>query len=379
MKHGKDRILTTHVGSLHRPPDLLRMLQAQERAEVVDAAALDRATAEATARVVRRQVQSGVDVVNDGEQGKVSFNNYVRARISGFDGPGRPRSPGLDDRVFPGWAKLSSGPRTLVASNNAPVSWKDFSALERDIRNLKAAVASVSPQPTEVFMTSVSPGTIVNNLPTIYYPNNQAYAFALADVLQREYRAIVDAGFILQVDAPDLGLHDTFYPDLSVAEFRDVAAMYVEAINRAIRGLPSDQVRMHVCWGAGERPAHRNIPVQDIIDIVLEAHVGALSIVGANGHHEHEYHVWETTQLPDGMLLIPGVIDSTTNIIEHPEVVAERIIRFADRVGKQNIVAGVDCGFGRPAVDEDVAYAKLQALSDGATLASARLWAAVRA
>jgi 5-methyltetrahydropteroyltriglutamate--homocysteine methyltransferase len=228
-------------------------------------------------------------------------------------------------------------------------------------------------------MTSVSPGTIVNNLPTTYFPNNQAYAFTLASVLQREYRAIVDAGFILQVDAPDLGLHDTFYPDLSVPEFRNVAATYVEAINRAITGLPPDRVRMHVSWGAGERPAHRNIPVQDIIDIVLEAKVGALSIVGANGHHEHEYHVWETTRLPDGMVLIPGVIDSTTNIIEHPEVVAERIVRYADRVGKQQVIAGVDCGFGRPAVDEDVAYAKLQALADGAKLASERLWAAVPA
>ena len=196
--------------------------------------------------------------------------------------------------------------------------------------------------------------------------------------MRREYRAIVEAGFVLQIDGPDLALHDIWFPDLTVAEFRQVVAENIEAVNRAISGLPSDRVRLHVCWGAGERPMHQNVPLASIVDMLLDAHVGALSIVGANGHHEHEYHVWETARLPEAMVLIPGVIDSTSNIVEHPEVVAERLQRYAAIVGKERVIGGVDCGFGTNAVgqqvERDVAFAKLSALAEGARLASSRLW-----
>jgi 5-methyltetrahydropteroyltriglutamate--homocysteine methyltransferase len=380
MQRSTERILTTHTGSLARPAALLEMLIARDNRQPIDQAAFEAACTKAVADVVQRQISAGVDIINDGEMSKISFGNYVRERLSGVDGPGMERPVGLDARRFPGWAPRQTVTPLTAGSCNGPLAWKDFSGVEQDIAHLGSALSQLTQQPTGVFMTAVSPGTVVNFFPNRYYPDRVAYLAAVADVMRREYAAILDAGFLLQLDCPDLALHDTWFPDLSVAEFRTVVSENIDAINRALTGLPPDRVRMHVCWGAGERPDYRNIPVGDIIDLLLKASVGALSIVGANGHHEHEYHVWETVKLPDDMVLIPGVIDSTTNIVEHPEVVAERIMRYANLVGKENVIAGVDCGFGTSAtsaqVDGDVAFAKLEALAEGARLASQRLWGA---
>jgi 5-methyltetrahydropteroyltriglutamate--homocysteine methyltransferase len=230
----------------------------------------------------------------------------------------------------------------------------------------------------EVFMTAVSPGTLVNFFPNRYYPTREAYLQAVSETMQREYEAIVQAGFILQLDCPDLALRSTWFPDLSIPEFRTVVAQNVAALNHATRNIPAEQVRMHVCWGAGEGPHNHDVPLRDIVDILLTGRPAALSIVGANGRHEHEWKVWQDVQLPAGKVLIPGVIDSTTNIIEHPEVVAERLIRYASVLGRENIMAGVDCGFGTSAtsdqVDPQIAWAKLRALVEGAELATRALW-----
>jgi 5-methyltetrahydropteroyltriglutamate--homocysteine methyltransferase len=380
MQRSTERILTTHTGSLARPGALLEMLVARDSRQPIDQAAFEAASASAVADVVQRQVRAGLDIINDGEMSKISFGNYVRERLSGLDGPGMERPVGLDARRFPGWAPRQTVTPLTAGSCDGPLAWKDFSGVEQDIVHLRSAVAAVSPPPAGVFMTAVSPGTVVNFFPNRHFPDRVAYLAAVADVMRREYTAILDAGFVLQLDCPDLALHDIWFPDLSVAEFRKVMSENITAINLALTGLPTDRVRMHVCWGAGERPDYRNIPVGDIIDLLLEATVGGLSIVGANGRHEHEYHVWETVKLPEDMVLIPGVIDSTTNIVEHPEVVAERIMRYANLVGKENVIAGVDCGFGTSAtsaqVDGDVAFAKLEALAEGARLASQRLWGA---
>jgi 5-methyltetrahydropteroyltriglutamate--homocysteine methyltransferase len=377
MQRSTERILTTHTGSLARPPALLEMLLERDRGQPIDQAAFEVASAQAVGDVVARQVSVGLDIVNDGEMSKIGFANYVRERLGGLDGPGQERPVGLDARQFPGWAPRQSLTPLTAGTCTGPVAWRDFSGVDQDIAHLAAAVATVSPRPAGVFMTAVSPGTVVNFFPNHYYPDRVAYVTAVADVMQREYAAILDAGFLLQLDCPDLALHDIWFPDLTVPEFRQVVAENIRAINLALTGLATDRVRMHVCWGAGERPDYRNIALGDIVDVLLEANVGALSIVGANGHHEHEYHVWESVKLPQHMVLIPGVIDSTTNIVEHPEVVAERIQRYAAIVGKEHVIAGVDCGFGTSAataqVDGDVAFAKLEALAEGARLASTRL------
>ena len=271
---------------------------------------------------------------------KIGFGNYVRERISGFDGPGQSRPTSLDARRFPGWAPRQSVVPLTAGSCVGPVAWKDFGGVEKDVAHLQAALAALSSPPTEVFMPAVSPGTVVNFFPNQYYPDRVAFLAAVAGVMRREYAAILDAGFLLQLDCPDLALNDIWFPDLSVSEFRTVVEQNIDAINQALTGLPADRVRLHVCWGSGERPNHQNVPLADIVDLLLQANIGALSIAGANGRHEHEYHVWENVKLPDNMLLIPGVIDSTSNIVEHPEVVAERIIRYAAIVGKENVIAG---------------------------------------
>ncbi|MGH8057116.1 MAG: cobalamin-independent methionine synthase II family protein, partial [Candidatus Entotheonellia bacterium] len=343
MKRSTERILTTHTGSLARSPDLLQMLLAREEGKPVDPRVFDTTVRRAVTEKLKRQVEAGIAVVNDGEQSKIGFASYVRERLNGFGGPDEPRPVSLDAREFPEYAARRANPNRRPACN-APVSWKDFSAVEKDTENLKAATEGLPVE--EVFMTAVSPGTIANFYPNRYYPTREAYLEAVSEVMKREYEAIVKAGFILQLDCPDLALRSTWFPDLSIREFRTVVAQNVGALNSATRDIPAERVRMHVCWGAGEGPRNHDVPLRDIVDVLLQARPAAMSIMGANGRHEHEWKVWKDVKLPDGKMLIPGVIDSTTNIIEHPEVVAERIVRYANVLGRENVIAGVDCGFG---------------------------------
>ena len=375
MKRSTERILTTHTGSLARPPELLQMLLAREEGKPVDPEVLHATVRGAVIEKVKRQVEIGLAVVNDGEQSKISFATYVRERLHGFGGADEQRPVGLEARQFPAWARRRATPYRRPACN-APVAWKDFAAVEQDITNLTAATAGLPVQ--EVFMTAVSPGTLANFFPNRYYPTREAYLEAMAEVMKREYDAIVQAGFLLQLDCPDLALRSTWFPDLSIPEFRTVVAQNIAALNTATRDIPPERVRMHVCWGAGEGPHNHDVPLRDIVDLLLAARPAALSIVGANGRHEHEWKVWQDVPLPTGKVLIPGVIDSTTNIVEHPEVVAERIIRYTTVLGRENVIAGVDCGFGTSAqtdqVDSEVAWAKLRALVEGAELATRTLW-----
>jgi 5-methyltetrahydropteroyltriglutamate--homocysteine methyltransferase len=375
MKRSIERILTTHTGSLARPPELLQMLLTREEGQPVDPRVLDAAVRRAVAEKVKRQVEIGLAIVNDGEQSKISFATYIRERLHGFGGAHEARPVSLEAREFPAYAARRANPYRRPACN-APIAWKDFSAVEKDIENLKAATAGGPAE--EVFMTAVSPGTIANFFPNRYYPTREAYLAAVSEVMQREYEAIVQAGFLLQLDCPDLALRSTWFPDLSIPEFRTVVAQNIEALNTATSNIPAEHVRMHVCWGAGETPRNHDVPLQDIVDVLLTARPAALSIMGANGRHEHEWKVWRDVPLPAGKVLIPGVIDSTTNIIEHPEVVAERIVRYANILGRENVIAGVDCGFGTNAqtdqVDSEVAWAKLRALVEGAELATKALW-----
>ena len=375
MKRSTERILTTHTGSLARPPELLQMLLAREEGQPVDPGVFDATVRRAVTEKVRRQVEVGLAVVNDGEQSKISFATYIRERLHGFGGADEPRPVSLEAREFPAYAARRATPYRRPACN-APVAWKDFAAVEKDIAHLKAATAGLPVE--EVFMTAVSPGTIVNFFPNRYYPTREAYLQAVSEVMRREYEAIVQAGFLLQLDCPDLALRSTWFPDLSIPEFRTVVAQNVEALNAAISNIPTEHVRMHVCWGAGEAPRNHDVPLRDIVDVLLTARPAALSIMGANGRHEHEWKVWQDVPLPPGKGLIPGVIDSTTNIIEHPEVVADRIVRYATVLGRENVIAGVDCGFGTNArteqVDPEIAWAKLRALVEGAEMATRALW-----
>jgi 5-methyltetrahydropteroyltriglutamate--homocysteine methyltransferase len=375
MQRSHERILTTHTGSLARPPELLQMLLAREEGQPVDASVFDTTVRHAVTETVKRQVETGLDIVNDGEQSKISFATYVRERLHGFGGADEPRPASLEAREFPEYAARRAFPYRRPACN-APIAWKDFAAVETDIANLKAATAGLPLQ--EVFMPAVSPGTLANFFPNRYYPTREAYLEAISEVMQREYVAIVQAGFILQLDCPDLALRSTWFPNLSLPEFRTVVAQNVEALNHATRNIPAEHVRVHVCWGAGEAPRNHDVPLRDIVDVLLKARPAALSIMGANGRHEHEWKVWRDVPLPEGKVLIPGVIDSTTNIIEHPEVVADRLVRYANVLGRENIIAGVDCGFGTNArtdqVDPKIAWAKLRALVEGAELATRVLW-----
>jgi len=378
VKHSTDRILTTHTGSLPRPPDLTALLEALDDGAAIDAAAFEARVRRAVADVVRRQVEAGVDVVSDGEQGKVGYSTYVRHRLTGFGGRSavRPRADWAD---FPEAAARAERRSTVARpACNGPIDWKDRAAVGRDVANLRMALDGV--RPAEAFMTAASPGVIAHFLGNEHYPSREAYLARLVDVMKEEYDAIHQAGFVLQVDCPDLamGRHLAF-PDLSGAEFLKIAEANVEALNHALRDIPADRLRLHLCWGNYEGPHHRDIPLREILAVALKARPQALSFEGANPRHEHEWVVFREVRLPDDKLIIPGVLDSTTNFIEHPELVAQRLVRYAEVVGRERVLAGTDCGlatFARSAalVEPEIAWAKLRAMAEGARLASARLW-----
>jgi len=378
VKRSTDRMLTTHTGSLPRPKDLLALLQEREEGRVRGEAALHDRTRSAVLDIVRKQAETGLSVINDGEQGRADYTIYVKDRLTGFSGESTPW-PNTDAEEFPEWAEMArqfAPPFQKRPACTGPIEWKDWPAVERDIRNLKDATAGRS---EEVFMTSPSPGQIGRFLQNRYYPSDEKYLYTLADVMKREYQAIVQAGFVLQVDCPDLALgRHTQFAHLSLEQFRDVAKMHIDVLNHAVADIPPDRMRMHICWASTGGPHHRDLPLKDIADVVVKGRPGALVVAGANPRHEHEWRVWRDVPLPGGKVLVAGVIDSTTNFIEHPELVAERITRYATVVGRENVIAGVDCGFGtfagRVQVDTNIVWRKLASLVEGARLASKELW-----
>ena len=379
MKRSTDRIRTTHTGSLPRPKDLLRLLQGHEEGRSSADRELAERTRSAVLDIVEKQREAGLSVINDGEQGRADYTIYVKDRLTGFSGESAPW-PNPDAAEFPEWTEMArqlAPPFQKRPACTGPVAWKDWPAVERDIQNLKDAAVAVGAD--ELFMTSPSPGQIGRFLQNQYYPSDEKYLYTLADVMKSEYKAILDAGFTLQIDCPDLALgRHTQFANLSLREFRDIAAMHVDVLNHAVAELPADRIRIHVCWASTGGPHHRDVPLRDIVDIVIKARPVGLVIAGANPRHEHEWKVWKDVKLPAGKVLVAGVIDSTTNLIEHPELVAERIERYASVVGRENVIAGVDCGFGtfagRVQVDTNIVWHKLGALVEGASLASRALW-----
>src|SRR5213594_1392244 len=378
MKRSSERILTTHTGSLPRANDLTTLLEALDAGTVPEQAAFDARVHRAVADIVRQQVEAGVDVVNDGEQGKVGYSTYVRHRLTGFGGQAAVPTR-ADWADFPEAAAKSERRSTIMRpSCNGPIEWKDRTAVQKDVANLTAAISAA--KPTEAFMTAASPGVIAHFLKNEHYPSREAYLARLVDVMKDEYDAIHRAGFILQVDCPDLamGRHLAF-PDLSNAEFLKIAAANVEALNHALRDIPPDRLRLHLCWGNYEGPHHRDIPLREILPVALKARPQALSFEGANPRHEHEWVVFREIRLPDDRVIIPGVLDSTTNFIEHPELVAQRLVRYAEIVGRERVIAGTDCGFATFArtvnqVEPEITWAKFKSMAEGARLASKQLW-----
>ncbi|HEX7054536.1 MAG TPA: cobalamin-independent methionine synthase II family protein [Burkholderiales bacterium] len=380
MTRDAGRLLTTHVGSLPRPDAVFEALRRRENGEEDDAAARERVVREAVAAAVRRQKALGIDVPSDGEMSKISYATYVKDRLSGFGGDNE-RRPHRDLRDFPELRRkmaLLTGPQAMRRlSCIGPVAVKDRSALARDLANFRAALDAAGV--AEGFLNAASPGVVAVFQPNRYYPSHEAYVEAVAEAMREEYQAIVGAGFLLQVDCPDLAMgRHTAFQDLSEKAFLARAEHQVEALNHALAGLPAERLRMHVCWGNYEGPHDHDIELSKILAIVLKAKPQAISLESANPRHAHEWAIWKEAQLPDDKVLIPGVIDSCSNYVEHPELVAERLCRFADLVGRERVIAGTDCGFGTHAghgkLDPEVAWRKLGALVEGARLASERLW-----
>jgi 5-methyltetrahydropteroyltriglutamate--homocysteine methyltransferase len=379
VKSSASRILTTHTGSLPRPAKVIELLLAEQHEPGCRKAELEAAVRDAIADVGRKQAEAGLDVINDGEQGRTDYTVHVLDRLTGFEGESS--APlGTGDEEFPELAALLkqfASPFQHRPKCSGPVTWKDWPAAEADIALSKQALATIAAE--ERFMTSPSPGQIARYLKNAYYKTEEEYVFTLAEVMKREYEAIIAAGFILQLDCPDLAmLRHMVYLDKSLADFRKIISVNVAALNAAVKDIPADRMRMHVCWGSTMAPRHTDVPLKDIIDIVLSAKPMAVSFPAANGRHEHEWKIWREVKLPDGKIIIPGVIDSTVNTVEHPEVVCDRILNFANTVGRENVIAGVDCGFGtfagRVQVDSKIVWMKLRSLSKGAALASKQLW-----
>ena len=384
MKRSTARFLTTHTGSLPRPPDLVRMMYAKEEGVPVERAGLAARVRAAVAEVVEKQVEVGIDLVNDGEMSKPSYATYIKDRLDGFGGTGNTfvyqdlaAFPKLAQRVFgdPGRS------RRKTPACNAPIAVRDAGDAsgdaEADVANLKAAIGSRSP--AEAFMSAASPGVVSLFFRNDYYKDHETYLAAIAEAMRAEYEAVAAAGFVLQIDCPDLAMgRHIQYADLSLEEFRKRARQHVEALNHALRNIPAEQLRMHLCWGNYEGPHHCDVPLADIVDIVLMAKPQAISLEAANPRHAHEWALFETVKLPEGKVLIPGVIESKSNFIEHPELIAQRIGRYANLVGRENVIAGSDCGYGtwvgQAAVDPDVVWAKLAALAEGARIATREFW-----
>jgi 5-methyltetrahydropteroyltriglutamate--homocysteine methyltransferase len=380
MRVSTERILTTHVGSLPRSQAVTDVLFAREKGESRDKRAAAAVISDAVVEVVRKQVEVGVDVVSDGESNKISYATYIADRFAGFGGD-TPREPGQDLVEFPRLlTKLAE--RGSTAKYRRPrcvgeIKLKDSEPLHEDLRNFRRAVDAA--KPTEAFLNAASPGVIALFQPNDFYKTQDAYLEALGEAMRSEYEAIVGAGFLLQIDAPDLGMgRHTMYRNASVGDYLKAAARHVEVLNHALRNLPADRLRMHICWGNYEGPHHHDVPLELLLPVVIRAKPQALLFESANPRHAHEWALFRDQRVPDDKILVPGVLSTTTNYVEHPELVAERIVRFAEIVGRERVIAGSDCGFGTFAgfgpVDPDIVYLKLGALAEGARIASRKLW-----
>jgi 5-methyltetrahydropteroyltriglutamate--homocysteine methyltransferase len=382
MKRSTERILVTHAGSLARPPELLEMLVAKDEGKPYDRTELSNCIRAAVSDVVHKQIECGVDVINDGEQGKSGFSRYTRERLSGV--VERPPAPGYrptsifarDEVDFPEYfhhgGRTSVGHHARVFFCTEPLKYIGHAAVKADIDHFKAALQDVRVE--EAFLPAVAPGTMEHWMKNDYYPNDEAYVFAIADAMREEYRAIVDAGFILQIDDPDLADAWQINPRMSVAEYRKYAEMRIDALNHALQDLPLDRVRFHMCWGSYHGPHKYDIPLKDIVDIILKVRAGAYSIEASNPCHEHEWRVWQETKFPEGKIFIPGVVGHYSDFIEHPQAIADRLVRFARIMGRENIIAGTDCGLGTRVGHPKIAWAKFQAMAEGARLATKELW-----
>jgi len=380
MKLSRDRILTTHVGSLPRSGALTEVLLKKERGEAYETGELDRVVREAVLEIVARQVATGIDVVSDGEAGKIGYATYIKDRLAGFGGESTAR-PHLDLKDHPELRKRMTaftGPQTFKRlCCVAPVRLEDREAVHKDIANFRAALERTPA--TDAFLNAASPGVVSSFQPNRYYASHEAYVEAVGEVMREEYEAIVAGGFVLQVDCPDLAMsRHTGFQELTEEQFLHRAAHHVEVLNEALRNIPAVCVRMHVCWGNYEGPHDHDIALEKVLGIILKAKPQGISFEASNPRHAHEWAVWREAELPDEKVLIPGVLDSSTNFVEHPELIAQRIGTFAAIVGRERVLAGSDCGFGTFAgygkVDPGVAFKKLRSLVEGARIASARLW-----
>ena len=388
MKRSQDRILTSHVGSLPRPDALIELNQACFEGRQMDAGLLNNTLAESVASVVRSEVETGIDIVNDGEYGKASrgtidygpWMSYAYERITGWEldeaSSGGAMAARRDRQLFPGaYADITSGATRFAATTprvfTGPVSYIGQEALKNDIENLKAATASAGA--TEVFMTSVAPGSF-GRRQNRYYKPDEEFIYAVGEAMREEYHAIVEAGFVLQLDDPGLpDSWDMFNPEPKLEDYKRYAAVTLEALNHALEGLPEDRIRYHICWGSWHGPHTTDLPLRDIVDMLLTVRAGCYSVEAGNVRHEHEWKVWRDVKLPDGKLLMPGVVSHATNVVEHPEIVADRIVQYAGVVGRENVIAGTDCGLGGR-IHSEIAWAKLRSLVEGARLASQALW-----
>ena len=380
MHRSIERFLTTHTGSLPRPEELVRIMYAKEEGVPVERAALAAQVRAAVADVVKKQTAAGVDLVNDGEMSKPSYATYVKDRLNGFGGIGNTfvyqdlaEFPTLEKRVFgdPGRS------RRKTPACNAPISVRDPAAARVDVENLKAAVNET--KASGAFMSAASPGVVSLFFRNEHYKDHESYLHAIAEAMRDEYEAVARAGIVLQIDCPDLGMgRHIQYANLNLEEFRRRIRVHIEALNHAVRNIPPEQLRMHLCWGNYEGPHHYDVPFADIIDIVFMARPAAISFEAANPRHAHEWSLFERVKLPDGKVLIPGVIESKSNFVEHPELIAQRIGRYAKLVGRENVIAGSDCGYGtwvgQAAVDPQVVWAKMAAMAEGARIATKQFW-----
>lgn len=381
MKYSTDRILTTHAGALAQPPDLKEMHNAQVAGKPVDQDAFSKRVRGAVADIVKKQIACGLDIINDGEVGKSNFSRYARERLAGFI----EREVKAEDQPSTIYARdlvefgdyfhsrtYHRGDNIKRVFCNAPLKYVGHASLKAEIEDFKAGLQGQKYE--EAFLPAIAPGTIEHWMKNDYYPSDEAYLVAIADAMHDEYKAIVDAGFLLQIDDPDLPDGWQFMSKMSVPEYRKYAELRVDALNHGLRDIPADRVRFHTCWGSYHGPHKYDIPLRQIVDLILKVRAGAYSVEASNPCHEHEWRVWEEVKLPDGKILIPGVIGHYSDFIEHPQAIADRLVRYAKIVGRENVIAGTDCGIGSRVGHPQVGWAKFQAMAEGARIATKELW-----
>jgi 5-methyltetrahydropteroyltriglutamate--homocysteine methyltransferase len=387
MNRSTNRILTTHAGRLDGPPEYREMMMSAMSGKPVDMEKFQSTVRKGIVDVLRKQTEAGVDVISDGELGKTGFGGlaYYGRRYSGLSTrklkPGEAPFMALQTGERIEFADFYKELQFMAAPEeraicSGPIQYIGQEEVRKDLEAIRAALAESGVRPSDTFMCVLAPGWLEHFFYNEHYSKEEDYIFALAEAVHHEYKAIVDAGFILQIDDPALpDTYDMIIPTPSVAEYRKIAAVRVEAVNRALKGLPEDRVRYHICWGSWHGPHTHDLPLEHVVDLMLTIKAGAYSLEAANPRHEHEWKIWQRVKLPEGKILIPGVVTHHTNVVEHPEVVADRILRYAKLVGRENVIAGTDCGMGFR-VHHQIAWAKLKALADGAALASKELWGA---